>query len=79
MFILRHLQHAARTIKPSNCCNSSKLHTAFIGFKQAYDTIPRQALWSHFRRVRMLATLLSAIQSLYAGYQYLLQDIKLHG
>ncbi len=49
---LRHLQHAARTIKPSN---SSRLHTTFIDFKQAYDTIPRQALWSHFRCIRMPA------------------------
>jgi len=71
MFILRHLQHASRTIKPSN---SSRLHTAFIDFKQAYDTIPRQALWSHFRRIRMPAILLYALQSLYAGDQYLLQD-----
>ncbi len=38
MFIPRHLQHAACTIKPSN---SSRLHTASIDFKQAYDTIPR--------------------------------------
>jgi len=70
MFILRHLQ-LARTIKLSN---SSRLHTAFIDFKQAYDTMPRQALWSHFRRTHMPAILLSAIQSLYAGDQYLLQD-----
>ncbi len=41
MFILRHLQHAARTIKPSN---SSRLHIAFIDSEQVYDTIPRQAL-----------------------------------
>ncbi len=33
MLILRNLQHAARTIKPSN---SSRLHTAFIDFKQDY-------------------------------------------
>ncbi len=71
MFILRHLQHAARTIKPSN---SPRLHTAFIDFKQAYDTIPRQVLWSHFRRIRMPAILLSALQSLFASDQYLLQD-----
>jgi len=66
MLILRHLQHAARTIKPSI---SSWLHSAFIDFKQAYDTIPRQALWSHFRRMCMPAILLSALQSLYAGDQ----------
>ncbi len=71
MFILRHLQHAVRTIKPSN---SSRLHTAFIDFKQADGTIPRQALWSHFRCIRMPASLLSALQSLYAGDQNLLQD-----
>jgi len=71
MFILRYLQRAARTIKPSN---SSRLHTALVDFKQAYDTIPRQALWSHFRRIRMPATLLSALQSLYEGDQDLLRD-----
>ncbi len=69
MFILMHLQHAA--IKSSN---SSRLHTAFIDFKQAYDTIPRQALWSYFRRIRMPASLLSALQSLYASDQCPLQD-----
>jgi len=33
---LRHLQHAAHTIKPSNY---SRLHTAFIDFKKAYNTV----------------------------------------
>ena len=42
MFILRHLRHAARTIKPYN--NSPRLYAAFIDFKQAYDTIPRAQL-----------------------------------
>jgi len=37
IFILRHLQHAARTLQPRQ---SGRLHTAFIDFKQAYDTIP---------------------------------------
>ncbi len=64
MFIIRHLQHATRAVKPNNC---SRLHTAFIDFKQAYDTDPRQALWSYFRRICMPAILLSALQSLYAG------------
>ncbi len=71
MFIFRYLQHAVRTIKPSN---SSRPHTAFIDFKQANDTVPRQALWLYFRRIRMPANLLSALQSLYADDQYLLQD-----
>jgi len=69
--LLAAFQNATRTIKPSN---SSRLHTALIDFQQAYEFIPRQALWSHFRRIRMPATLLSALQSLYAGNQYLLQD-----
>ena len=55
MFILRHLQHAARTIKPN------RLHAAFIDFKQAYDTIPRDALRKHLGRIRMPAPLLSVI------------------
>ena len=62
MFILRHLQHAARTIKPNG---SPRLHAAFIDFKQACDTIPRDALWKHFRRTRMPAPLLSVIQDMY--------------
>jgi hypothetical protein len=41
MFILRHLQHAARTIKSNG---SPRLHAAFIDFKQTYDNIPRDAL-----------------------------------
>ena len=60
MFILRHLQHAARTIIPNG---SPRLHAAFIDFKQAYDTIPRDALWKHLRRTRMPAPLLSICDS----------------
>eukprot|EP00983_Pelagomonas_calceolata_P085130 1156493-Pelagomonas_calceolata.AAC.3 len=41
MFILCHLQHAARTVRLND---SSRLHAAIIEFKQAYDTIPREAL-----------------------------------
>jgi len=71
MFILKHLQQAASTIKPNNL---SRLLTAFIDFRQAYDTIPRKALWSHSCVIRMPKSLLSALQSLYAGNQYLLQN-----
>ena len=38
-FILRHLRHAAKKLKPRN---STRLHVAFIDFLQAYDTVPRQ-------------------------------------
>ena len=71
MFILRHLQHAARTIKPNG---SPRLHAAFIDFKQAYDTIPRDALWKHLRRTRMPAPLLSVIQDMYYRDEYVLKD-----
>ena len=48
LFILRHLRHAAKKLKPRN---SPRLHVAFIDFSQAYDTVPRQQLWSHLRRM----------------------------
>ena len=71
IFFLRHLQHAARTIKPNG---SPRLHAAFIDFKQAYDTIPRDALWKHLRRTRMPAPLLSVIQDMYNRDEYVLKD-----
>eukprot|EP00983_Pelagomonas_calceolata_P028102 881246-Pelagomonas_calceolata.AAC.1 len=60
IFILRHLQHAAQVKRPSA---SSRLHAAFIDFKQACDTIPREALWTHLQRVRMPTCLLAIIKS----------------
>jgi len=71
MFILQHLQHAARTIKPNG---SPRLHAAFIDCKQAYDTIPRDALWKHLRRSRMPAPLLSVIQDMYNRDEHVLKD-----
>ena len=71
MFILRHLQHAARTIKPNG---SPRWHAAFIDFKQAYDTIPEDELWKHLRRSRMPAPLLSVIQDMYYRDEYVLKD-----
>ena len=72
MFILRHLRHAARTIKPYN--NSPRLYAAFIDFKQAYDTIPRAQLWQHLQRTSMPAPLLSIIQNMYEQDAYVLMD-----
>ena len=45
-----------KLLKPRN---SPRLHVAFIDFSQAYDTVPRQQLWSHLRRSAMPSTLLS--------------------
>jgi hypothetical protein len=61
IYILRHLQHAACTIQPEI---SSRLHTAFIDFEQAYDHVPRQALWQHLQRTRMPSSFLSILQNL---------------
>jgi len=66
-FILRHLQHAAGL-------KQSHLHAAFIDFKQAYDTIPRQALWQHLQSIRMPAPFLAAIKDMYEGDEYVLHD-----
>ncbi len=62
MFILRHLQHAAQATRPSN---SPRLHAACIDLKQAYDTIPREALWDHLQRIRMPSSLLNIIKDLF--------------
>jgi hypothetical protein len=40
LFILRHLKDAAQKMQRG----SSRLYTAFIDFKQAYDSIPRDKL-----------------------------------
>eukprot|EP00983_Pelagomonas_calceolata_P065012 1148403-Pelagomonas_calceolata.AAC.2 len=66
-----HLQHAARTLKPGQ---SSRLHTAFIDFKQAYDTIPRQALWQHLQRTCMPIPFLDIIQNMYDSGEHILKD-----
>ncbi len=70
-FFLRHLQHAAQAKRPSN---SPRLHAAFIDFKQAYDTFPREALWDHLHRIRMPSSLLNIIKDLYAEDAYILVD-----
>eukprot|EP00983_Pelagomonas_calceolata_P125291 1161196-Pelagomonas_calceolata.AAC.3 len=66
-----HLQHAARIIKPGR---SSQLHTAFIDSKQAYDTIPRQALWQHLQRTYMPTSFSSIINYMYDADEYNLKD-----
>jgi hypothetical protein len=71
IYILRHLQHAASTLKPGR---SSRLHTAFIDFRQAYDTIPRQALWQHLQRTCMPTPFLSIIKNMYDADEYILKD-----
>ena len=71
MFILRHLVHAAKQIKPKDC---SHLHTALIDFKQAYDTIDRPHLWDHLNNIRMPTHLVNVIKQMYDGDEYVLID-----
>jgi hypothetical protein len=71
MFILRHLVHAAKQIKPKGC---SHLHTAFIDFKQAYDAIDRPHLWNHLNNIRMPTDLVNIIKQIYDGDEYVLID-----
>eukprot|EP00983_Pelagomonas_calceolata_P100475 1158571-Pelagomonas_calceolata.AAC.9 len=70
-----HSQHAAQVKRPDA---SPRLHAAFIDFKQAYDTIPREALWTHLQRICMptclLATTKSINASIYANDGYILVD-----
>jgi len=75
MFILRYLQHAAQAKRPSN---SPKLHAAFIDFKQAYDTIPRESLWDHLHCIRMLSSLLNIEKDLNAEDGYIIVDGPKH-
>jgi len=70
LFILRHLKDAAQKIQ----ARSSRLYTAFIDFKQAYDSIPRDKLWDHLYRCRMPPHLVSILQNLYHADEYTLLD-----
>ena len=60
-----------KKLKPRN---SSRLHVAFNDFSQAYDTVPRQQLWSHLQRNAMPAPLLSVIRDMYDNDEYILMD-----
>eukprot|EP00983_Pelagomonas_calceolata_P068809 1150096-Pelagomonas_calceolata.AAC.2 len=72
--LLRSASGARKFYGARKLNNSSRLHVAFIDFKQAYDTIPREALWQHLRRISMPTSLLSVIQNLYADDEYVLKD-----
>ena len=60
-----------KLLKPRN---SPRLHVAFIDFSQAYDTVPRQQLWSHLRRSAKPSSLLSVIKHMYENDEYILMD-----
>jgi hypothetical protein len=75
MFILRHLVQAQRQAKKLGQAVDSKVFSAFIDFKQAYDHIPRFMLWEHLKeRVGLPPLILRAIQGLYESDEYVLVD-----
>ena len=68
-FILRHLAHNARFNQ-----GSSRVYCAFMDFTQAYDRIPRSAMWQHLQTIGMPTTMLSAVQGMYDNDAYILVD-----
>jgi hypothetical protein len=53
---------------------SSRLYTAFIDFKQAYDTIFKSKMWDHLRKNQMPIHMLSILENLYNADEYTLLD-----
>lgn len=71
MFILRHLVHAAQRIKPYR---HPYMHTAFVDFSQAYDTVPRPKLWEHLQKIGVPRYLTNILREIYRGDEYILID-----
>jgi len=55
---------------------SSRLYTAFIDFKQAYDSTPRSKLWEHLQRCQMPRQILAILKDLYHDDLEWRQDSK---
>ncbi len=70
LFILRHLRHVAQIMQ----IRSSRLHAAFIDFKQADDCTPRNKLWGHLRSCQMPDHVLSILEDLCHADEYTLLD-----
>jgi len=71
MFILRHLVHAAQRNKPYR---HPYMHTAFVDFSQAYDTVPRPRLWEHLQSIGVPRYLTDILREIYRGDEYILID-----
>ena len=68
LFTLQHLINA-------RCKHASRrLYAAFIDFKAAYDTVPRQQLWDHMSARHIPTNMLKAVQGLYKDDEYVLCD-----
>ena len=75
-FILRHVVQSQRQYgKPGE----KRVWSVFVDFKQAYDSVDREALWVYLRkRVGVPGTLLGAMMSLYAQDAYMVVDGREH-
>lgn len=59
LFVMRTLVEQARKEK-------RPLYTCFVDFQKAYDTVPRDLLWSKLQRIGIGDEFLRAVQALYA-------------
>jgi hypothetical protein len=60
IFMLRHLVDKA-TI------NDKHLFTAFIDFKKAYDSVPRELLWRCLRKLGMHGPFIDILEQMYSS------------
>eukprot|EP00983_Pelagomonas_calceolata_P032412 1016795-Pelagomonas_calceolata.AAC.2 len=67
--------HAAQAYKPHG---SSRLFTAFIDFRQVYDSSPRGNLWNHLQQCQHPDHFLNIINNLYRNDEYFLIDGDKH-
>eukprot|EP00983_Pelagomonas_calceolata_P108071 1159415-Pelagomonas_calceolata.AAC.6 len=65
-------QYACSTGSAPSCI--SQLHAAFIDSKQAYDAIPREALWAHLQCICIPTCLLAILKNIYDNDEYALID-----
>jgi hypothetical protein len=69
-FILRHLKGAEQKRQRG----SSRMYSAFIDFKQAYDSIPISKMWDQLRKNQIPIRMLSILENLYNAFEYTLLD-----
>jgi Reverse transcriptase (RNA-dependent DNA polymerase) len=60
IFILRTLIDKARSSSVKK-----KLYVCFVDFKKAFDTVPRELLWTRLSKIGIQGTMLQAIKSMY--------------
>ena len=72
IYIIRHLVDAAKARPPRH--PEKHVFSAFIDFKQAYDKIDREMLWSHLSGIGVPDELMQILRDIYHGDSYVLVD-----